>query len=33
MSDPATLARLLRVLMVLVAAAGGAWVIRAFRKR
>ena len=33
LSDPATLARLLRVLMVLVAAAGGAWIIRAFRKR
>jgi hypothetical protein len=33
LSDPATLARLLRVLMVIVAAAGGAWVIRAYRKR
>jgi hypothetical protein len=32
-SDPTTLARLLRVLMVLVAAFGGAWIIRAYRKR
>jgi hypothetical protein len=33
LSDPATLARLLRVLMVVVAVAGGVWIIRAFKKR
>ena len=33
LSDPATLARLLRVLMVLVAVAGGVWIWRSYRKR
>ena len=33
LSDPATLARLLRVLMVVVAIVGGVWIVRAMRKR